>query len=432
MGETDAVRYCACGTRLARDNRASRCGACTRAGRRHPTGPSEVPVGFWNHPPLRRALFARDMGAVIRVYRTHPHHGHPIRQETVAAWIGLSSTRLSRIENGEPVNDLTKLMRWAELLRIPHDLLWFRLPDTGDPARKVQAEQRREQPPGGLHLQVVLDGQLTLVPLDWGSIATSDLASRLDRWIMDGVRLSGVNADPVGNDDVSISRRSFLLQGTAVFIFPALGPDEVAQVDKAMADPRRFLDREVVGHLGRQLREAMAYDGRQGPKKTLPVALGLLEAIRQVARDVKPDIRRQLLSIGARAAEFAGWLYRDAQAPEQASFWRDRATEWAQEVNDTSMQGYILLKKAQAAYDERDALRMLTLSQAAQSGPWSLPVRVRAEAAQQEARAHAMLGVDDIEVDRKLDEAHHLLADAESSGTDEALGGHYNATLLAM
>uniref|UniRef100_UPI0036D25F3E helix-turn-helix domain-containing protein n=1 Tax=Saccharothrix longispora TaxID=33920 RepID=UPI0036D25F3E len=92
-----------------------------------------MPVEFWNHPPLRRALLARDMGAVIRAYRTHPHHGRPVRQETVATWIGLSSTRLSRIENGEPVNDLTKLTRWAQLLRIPRHLLWFHLPaEVGD------------------------------------------------------------------------------------------------------------------------------------------------------------------------------------------------------------------------------------------------------------------------------------------------------------
>ncbi|WP_447002391.1 helix-turn-helix domain-containing protein [Saccharothrix isguenensis] len=128
MGESDAVRHCACGTRLARDNRTSRCGACTRAGHRHRTEPPELPADFWNHPELRRALAARDIGAAIRAYRKHPHHPRPILQETVAAWIGLSPTRLSRIENGEPVNDLAKLVRWAQLLRIPQHLLWFRVP----------------------------------------------------------------------------------------------------------------------------------------------------------------------------------------------------------------------------------------------------------------------------------------------------------------
>lgn len=126
--KSEAVRYCACGTRLARDNRTSSCGPCGRAGRRHQTEPPEVPAAFWNQPELRQALAARDMGAVIRAFRKHPHHGQSIRQATAAAWISLSATRLSRIENGEPVNDLAKLMRWAQLLRIPHHLLWFRMP----------------------------------------------------------------------------------------------------------------------------------------------------------------------------------------------------------------------------------------------------------------------------------------------------------------
>ncbi|WP_447002493.1 helix-turn-helix domain-containing protein [Saccharothrix isguenensis] len=152
MGSIDAVRRCSCGTRLARDNRTARCGPCTRAGRRHPTEPPEVPAEFWNHPDLNAALAARDIGAVIRAYRKHPHHRQSIRQDTAAAWIGLSPTRLSRIENGEPVNDLTKLMRWAQLLRIPHHLLWFHIPvaPSGDAASGTPTVDGRGSSGGAL------------------------------------------------------------------------------------------------------------------------------------------------------------------------------------------------------------------------------------------------------------------------------------------
>lgn len=44
------------------------------------------------------------------------------------------------------------------------------------------------------------------------------------------------------------------------------------------------------------------------------------------------------------------------------------------------------------AYDDRDALRVLTLAQAAQYGPWRLSNQVRVEVTQQEARGVAMLG----------------------------------------
>lgn len=94
------------------------------------------------------------------------------------------------------------------------------------------------------------------------------------------------------------------------------------------------------------------------------------------------------------------------------------------------MQGYVLLKKSQLAYDEREISRMLTLAQAVQSGPWSIPMRVQAEAVQQEARAEAMLGASVDTVERKLDRARQLLG----SSRDEAsmLGVHYTDTLLTM
>jgi hypothetical protein len=136
------------------------------------------------------------------------------------------------------------------------------------------------------------------------------------------------------------------------------------------------------------------------------------------------------LSVAAKSAEFAGWLYRDIGVPEMASYWRDRAIEWAQEAGDSAMQGYVLLKKSQAAWDERDATRMLTLSQAVQDGPWRLPARVRAEAAQQEARAYAMLGADVEFVERKLDAGRNLMS--KDAPMEEELSWHYTSAVFAM
>jgi tetratricopeptide (TPR) repeat protein len=118
-----------------------------------------------------------------------------------------------------------------------------------------------------------------------------------------------------------------------------------------------------------------------------------------------------------------------------ADYWRDRATEWAQEGGDHAMPGYVLLKKSQSAWDARDALRMLTLAQAVQDGPWPLPARVRAEAAQQEARGHAMIEGNIHAAERKLDEARALLADddtASRTGPDAELAKHYDRSLLAV
>ena len=221
-----------------------------------------------------------------------------------------------------------------------------------------------------------------------------------------------------------------VITGATPAAFPALNYDDVRHLAVAMTDAGRYLDGEAVLHLQRQLTSCMAADGTEGPQRTLPVVLGVVAVIEKQARQVKPDVRRDLLVVGARSAEFAGWLYRDAGRADLASHWRDRAVEWAQEAGDWSMQGYLLLKKSQAAWDERDGLRMLTLAQAAQTGPWTLPARVRAEVAQQEARGLAMIGEARLHVEHKLDQAWTLID--TSTAEADSLGDHYDKKLLTI
>jgi hypothetical protein len=209
------------------------------------------------------------------------------------------------------------------------------------------------------------------------------------------------------------------------------GLDEVQHVAAALEDAHRYLDGSVVDYFRHQLVECKADDGSLGARKVLPVVLGILGAIDHHGREVKPDVRRQLLSLGADGAEFAGWLYRDIRNPA-AGHWYDRATEWAQEAGDTGMQGYVLLRKSQMARDECDALRVWTLAEAAQCGPWQLSAKVRAEVTQQEAMGLAMLGEPMDRIERKLDDARALLAALDSEDEQPGLLGAYftEGTLL--
>ena len=209
-------------------------------------------------------------------------------------------------------------------------------------------------------------------------------------------------------------------------VLPVVTADDLGEISAALEDARGYFDGDVVGAFRERLRLLARDDGSWGPRAALPAALGLVGAIDRSAR-VLAD-RRQLLGIGARAAEFTGWLYRDAGGRTQAAYWRDRATEWAQEAGDLAMQGYVLLRKSQAAWDDRDAPRMLTLARAAQDGPWRVPPRVRAEAAQQEARAQAMLGARLPTVQSKLHEAEQLLGEADG----EDLGSTYTYPLFTV
>lgn len=379
MSADEQIRRCHCGTRLARDNRGVRCNACVKAAREHLARPPAVPAEFWRSEQMRAALASCEMGVVIRAFRTHPHHGRCIPQRTAASWVGVTQTRLSRIENGERIVNLNKLTRWAHVLGIPTDLLWFRV-------------SRPEAVP-----------------------RAPDIATR-------------TRSSPNRSAMSPLSRRSLLTR--AVVALPVLDADESEHVAKALGDARRYLDGDVVAHFSRQVGVAMAQDRSGGARETLPMALGIVGAVEHSAREVKADVRRSLLSVGARAAELCGWLYRELQEPLVEGFWLDRGMEWAQEAGDTAMQGYLLLKKSQMAYDERDGLRVLTLAQAAGGGPWRLPAKVRAEVVQQEALGMAMVGEPLRAVEHKLDQARRFFARA--AGEQSPLGAYFGEHTLRL
>ncbi len=121
-------RTCAtCGSALSRFNIGPWCANCSPIA--SADGPPEMPAEFWDHGPLREGLANWHIGAVIEAYRNHPAHGQPLSQIQVGQWLDLSQAQLSRIENGPAPETLSKLVKWATVLRIPPDLLWFKLPN---------------------------------------------------------------------------------------------------------------------------------------------------------------------------------------------------------------------------------------------------------------------------------------------------------------
>lgn len=209
-------------------------------------------------------------------------------------------------------------------------------------------------------------------------------------------------------------------------------PESWSHLDAAMTDPWRF-DPSVIDHLQAQFDTIKNEDGTFGPTRTLPSTLAIARVVERSARSARSTARRLLLVFGAEVAEFAGWQFRDLGDGDRARSWQDRAMEWAQEAGDLGMPGYVLLKKAQLAYDDRDAPRMLALSQAARAEHWRVPARVRAEALQQEARAEAMLGASIDDVERKLDHARNLIERVVDRCDGEPfMGRHYTPALLHL
>ncbi|WP_327586951.1 helix-turn-helix transcriptional regulator [Nonomuraea sp. NBC_00507] len=217
-------------------------------------------------------------------------------------------------------------------------------------------------------------------------------------------------------------------------VWPAASVDALPPVAAILADPRRYMDGSVVGELRVQLDASKADDGILGPSAALPKVQALIAVTQHSVREVRPQIRRQLLGVGADAAEFVGWLYRDLGDLPTATYWYDRAIEWAQEADDGPMQGYVLLRKSQLAYDRRDALKVLTLAEAAGLERWQLPAKVRAEVAQQQARGYAMVGEPMDRVERALGEALQWLDEFESGRDDSGtqLSGKYSRADLTL
>jgi transcriptional regulator with XRE-family HTH domain len=347
---------------------------------------------------MRDALATWHLGRVIFAYRTHPWHPRPLSQETVGNWLGLTQAQLSRIENGRAPEELTKLVCWAQILGIPGELLWFKLPDEADLGTPAPGELSQR-----LTLPILLHGRSVLLPIDTQAARESGLDGLLDE----------------------LAGGQHALSDSLAHALPTRNLDELERVAAALDDARRYLDGSVVGYFREQLGRSKADDGSHGPAKALPLVLGLLGAISEHVREVKPAVRCQLLTLGADGAEFVGWLYRDLQDPASATYWYDRAMEWAQEAGDTAMQGYVLLKKSQMAYDRRDAFRVLTLAQAAGQGAWQLPGKVRAEALESEAIGLAMLGEPLGVVERKMDEASALLLNVRPNGQHDGPAGAY-------
>jgi len=129
------------------------------------------------------------------------------------------------------------------------------------------------------------------------------------------------------------------------------------------------LDGSVVGYFAGQLGRCKTDDGSLGPARAFPWCSASWARSSSMRPEVKPGIREALLAVGADGAEFAGWLYRDLRDGPSAAYWYDRAMEWAQSRQRHRDAGLCAAQEVQMAYEERDAVRVATLAQAAQCGP---------------------------------------------------------------
>jgi transcriptional regulator with XRE-family HTH domain/tetratricopeptide (TPR) repeat protein len=254
------------------------------------------------------------------------------------------------------------------------------------------------------------------------------------------VLLYGVPAEqlgfrPVGSSD-QVAEDVLMELGAGEGAARPLLPDSVAPGGArlpvpAVSVPGR-VDREAVGRLGTILTEYAKLDNLLGPAHLLTLTSLHLKFISELLTVASGEGRNELLTVGARYAEFTGWLHHDAGDPQAAAYWSDRAMGWAQAAGNDLMVSYVLMRKSNQASSQGDASRTLGLARAALRGQDRLSSRARALALRQEARGHALSG-DPTGCARALDAAREQAAVSEDQGDeDRILTGYCTPAFIEM
>jgi hypothetical protein len=193
-----------------------------------------------------------------------------------------------------------------------------------------------------------------------------------------------------------------------------IGNPDNGLLAELIANPSR-IDEAAAEHIQNKITDCKHDDGRTGASRTLPALLSVLKVLDICARRAPEPLRLKLLEIASDGAEFAGWLHRDLLDLPEAGYWYDRAMQYAQEARSPGLQGWVLLRKSQLAFDVRDPAAVGSLADAARYGPWKPAPHVLAEIVHQQALAVGMLGGTRVQIERHLEEADSFLQHSDES-----------------
>lgn len=433
MTADQAPGACRCGTRLARDNTTGLCGACTNQARDLYVGPPVVPRSFWHAEEMREALASWHMGRVIHAYRTHPYHAKPLAQDIVADWMGITQTQLSRIENGEPMQDLGKLIRWAYTLRIPEDLLWFRLPharDSNDIGRSaVERAKGGGRPAGG------------------GLVG--DLGAHLPDTLLVPLQINGQQVTlPIATHTLVEANSAALLTAphedeTQPRLWtPASDNTAIATPTTAGLEQAELLRRELTDTLSEHaLTEASLDDWEQTvlrygqATRDRPAGLLLADLTIDLAR-LKRTLSRcrsasALRRLTRLTAQMSGLMCLTLiKLDERAAFrgWAHTARIAADEAGDPTTHSWVLAQEAYGHYYSGDLTEATHVARHAQDIPGAELTVGAVLAAALEARAHAGLGRPD-ETRTALQHAETILEKLRPDSINTSAFGYNEAQL---
>jgi hypothetical protein len=154
------------------------------------------------------------------------------------------------------------------------------------------------------------------------------------------------------------------------------------------------------------------------PKVLLPTLVARTRTVRGLASASGRRRRSGLLLVGARYAEYTGWMTQEAGDLAGAEWWTRLAVQMAASAGDPDLAAYACVRRGLIALYRDDARQTVDLARRAQSD--RLPERIRGLAAQREAQGHALAGRYD-QCRHALDRAAVSLARADPDRPDLGL-----------
>ncbi|MGW3402618.1 helix-turn-helix domain-containing protein [Streptomyces zhihengii] len=165
------------------------------------------------------------------------------------------------------------------------------------------------------------------------------------------------------------------------------------------------------------------------PGFLLPGLIAQTHTLRELSAHADGSIRRELLALGSRYAEYVGWLMQETGDERAALWWTQRAVDLAAAGGDRALGGYALVRRALVTLYQDDASQTVALARRAQSS--ALPPRIRGLAAQREAQGHALAGDRDACL-RALDRARTFLDRQEGSADTPVIGSMHLPDSVGM
>lgn len=171
---------------------------------------------------------------------------------------------------------------------------------------------------------------------------------------------------------------------------------------------------EVLTYLLNILNEHTRADALTGPRYLLPFIYPQLSLIDQMCQSAREPERRPALFIGAKFAEFCGWLCQDSGDTTSAIYWTNQALDYAHELDDPQLLAYILVRKSNIVTEAGTPGHGLGLANAALHVPGRIAPCIRAVSLRHRARAHSLLS-EKTEFERDIYEALRYSTEDRSS-----------------